>query len=76
MGSDDVKKLKGFFKVIQLLNKENKILAYHDRSDGGLFATLCEMSFAGHAGMTVNLDQLCFDALANDVDGYELKQGY
>ena len=75
LGSDDVKKLKRFFNVIQLLNKENKILAYHDRSDGGLFATLCEMSFAGHAGMTINLDQLCFDALANDVDGYELKQG-
>ncbi len=74
VGSGDVNKLKGFFTAIQLLNKENKILAYHDRSDGGLFATLCEMSFAGHAGVSVNLDQLCFDVLANDVDGYELKQ--
>jgi phosphoribosylformylglycinamidine synthase len=73
-GPDDVKELKGFFAAIQLLNKENKILAYHDRSDGGLFATLCEMSFAGHVGVSVNLDQLCFDVLANDVDGYELKQ--
>ena len=73
-GLDDVKKLKGFFTSIQLLNKENKILAYHDRSDGGLFTTLCEMSFAGHVGVSVNLDQLCFDSLANDVDGYELKQ--
>jgi phosphoribosylformylglycinamidine synthase len=74
VGSGDVKKLKGFFTAIQLLNKENKILAYHDRSDGGLFTTLCEMSFAGHVGVSVNLDQLCFDVLANDVDGYELKQ--
>jgi phosphoribosylformylglycinamidine synthase len=74
VGSGDVKKLKGFFTAIQLLNKGNKILAYHDRSDGGLFTTLCEMSFAGHTGVSVNLDQLCFDVLANDVDGYELKQ--
>ncbi|TFH12510.1 MAG: phosphoribosylformylglycinamidine synthase [Nitrosomonadales bacterium] len=74
VGSDGVKKLKGLFAAIQHLNKENKILAYHDRSDGGLLTTLCEMSFAGHVGVTINLDQLCFDVLANDVDGYELKQ--
>ncbi len=74
VGADGVKKLKGLFAAIQHLNQENKILAYHDRSDGGLFTTLCEMAFAGHVGVTVNLDQLCFDVLANDVDGYELKQ--
>ncbi len=74
VGLDGVKKLKGLFTAIQHLNQENKILAYHDRSDGGLFTTLCEMAFAGHVGVTVNLDQLCFDELANDVDGYELKQ--
>ena len=38
-----------------------------------MFATLCEMAFAGHAGVTVNLDQLCFDALASDTDGSELR---
>ncbi len=70
---DDAEKLKGLFAALQRLNRENKILAYHDRSDGGLFVTLCEMAFAGHVGITVNLDQLCFDALANDVDGYELR---
>ena len=74
VGSDGVNKLKGLFAAIQHLNQENKILAYHDRSDGGLFTTLCEMAFAGHVGVTINLDQLCFDVLANDVDGYELKQ--
>ena len=58
---DGAEKLKGFFSAIQRLNSEGRILAYHDRSDGGMFATLCEMSFAGHAGITVNLDQLCFD---------------
>jgi phosphoribosylformylglycinamidine synthase len=64
-------KLKGFFSAIQRLNRENRIAAYHDRSDGGLFAVLCEMAFAGHAGISINLDQLCFDALATDIDGSE-----
>ncbi len=66
-------KLKALFTVIQRLNAENRLLAYHDRSDGGLFVSICEMAFAGHSGVTINLDQLCFDALANDVDGSELQ---
>jgi len=66
-------RLKAFFAAVQRLNEEKRILAYHDRSDGGLFVTLCEMAFAGHVGITVNLDQLCFDALALDVDGSELQ---
>ncbi|TSA52399.1 MAG: phosphoribosylformylglycinamidine synthase [Nitrosomonadaceae bacterium] len=70
---DDAQKLKGLFAALQRSNRENRVLAYHDRSDGGLFVTLCEMAFAGHVGITVNLDQLCFDALASDVDGYELR---
>ena len=37
------------------------LLAYHDRSDGGLFATLCEMAFAGHCGVSVNVDMLTID---------------
>ena len=53
--ADDV---KGFFNAIQQLNRQQMLLAYHDRSDGGLYATLCEMAFAGHAGVTVNLDIL------------------
>ncbi len=55
---DSADDLKAFFDAIQRLNREQKILAYHDRSDGGLYATLCEMAFAGHAGVTVNLDIL------------------
>ena len=51
--------LAGFFNTVQVLNAAGKLLAYHDRSDGGLFATLCEMSFAGHCGMDVDLDALC-----------------
>jgi len=55
---DDANDLKGFFHAVQRLNREHKLLAYHDRSDGGLYATLCEMAFAGHAGVSVNLDIL------------------
>lgn len=50
--------LKSFFQAIQQLNRENLIAAYHDRSDGGLFVTLCEMAFAGHTGLTISLDAL------------------
>ncbi len=49
-------KLKAFFDAIQRLNREEKLLAYHDRSDGGLFVTLVEMAFAGHVGLVIHLD--------------------
>jgi len=68
---DDPAKLAAFFAVVQQLNAAGKVLAYHDRSDGGLFATLCEMAFAGRAGVTVYLDNLAFDAKGLDVDGHE-----
>ncbi|MCF8177032.1 MAG: phosphoribosylformylglycinamidine synthase [Sulfuritalea sp.] len=63
--------LKAFFAAIQTLNRDGKILAYHDRSDGGLWATICEMSFCSHVGVSLNLDGLCYDPLMNDVDGIE-----
>ncbi|MEO5364711.1 MAG: phosphoribosylformylglycinamidine synthase, partial [Magnetococcus sp. DMHC-8] len=56
--------LQAFFAAIQDLNQAGKILAYHDRSDGGLFVTLCEMAFAGHTGLTVELAELGADPLA------------
>ncbi|MGE0355373.1 MAG: phosphoribosylformylglycinamidine synthase [Burkholderiales bacterium] len=68
---DDPAKLAAFFAAIQSLNAEGRILAYHDRSDGGLFATLCEMAFAGRAGVTVVLDNLALDPRQLDVDGHE-----
>ena len=43
--------LKAFFKVLQNLLAEGQVLAYHDRSDGGLFATVAEMAFAGRTGV-------------------------
>ncbi|HIG34568.1 MAG TPA: phosphoribosylformylglycinamidine synthase, partial [Gammaproteobacteria bacterium] len=52
---DDPDLLANFFSAIKKLKQHQKILAYHDRSDGGLFATLCEMSFAGKMGLTVSL---------------------
>jgi phosphoribosylformylglycinamidine synthase len=54
----DAGKLKHFFTAIQKLNLEGKLLAYHDRSDGGLFVTLTEMAFAGHCGLRVDLSSL------------------
>lgn len=47
--------LLAFFNTIQQLNDANKLLAYHDRSDGGLFATLAEMAFAGRCGVDVEI---------------------
>ena len=55
---DSATDLKGFFHAIQELIDNDLLLAYHDRSDGGLFTTLMEMSFAGHTGMAVDLDKL------------------
>ena len=55
---DDAKLLKGMFKSVQSLNSDGKIIAYHDRSDGGLLSTLAEMCFAGHCGATVELDNI------------------
>jgi phosphoribosylformylglycinamidine synthase len=63
--------LKNFFNSIQELSKQDLLLAYHDRSDGGVFATVCEMAFAGHCGVSVSLDALTFDAWTDDVDGFK-----
>lgn len=48
-------RLKAFYEVIQQLVTEDKLLAYHDRSDGGLFATLAEMAFAVRCGLDVDI---------------------
>ncbi|MDX8403154.1 MAG: phosphoribosylformylglycinamidine synthase [Mariprofundaceae bacterium] len=60
---DDPTMFKSFFQVIQRLNSEGFLLAYHDRSDGGLFATVSEMAFAGRTGVTVHLDAMGHDEL-------------
>jgi phosphoribosylformylglycinamidine synthase len=53
---DNSDNLIGFFKSLQILNESDLILAYHDRSDGGLFVTLAEMAFAGHTGIDINIE--------------------
>jgi phosphoribosylformylglycinamidine synthase len=61
---DDPRTLKLFFHVVQALNELGYAYAYHDRSDGGLFATICEMAFAGHTGVRVDLTPLGRDPVA------------
>ncbi|MEJ2129129.1 MAG: phosphoribosylformylglycinamidine synthase [Woeseiaceae bacterium] len=53
---DDARALKNFFAAVQELNSRDMLLAYHDRSDGGLFATVAEMMFASRLGVTLTLD--------------------
>lgn len=56
--------LRSFYLVIQDLVAAGILLAYHDRSDGGLFVTLAEMAFAGHCGLTGDLADLAADDAA------------
>ncbi|MEE9351595.1 MAG: phosphoribosylformylglycinamidine synthase, partial [Thiotrichaceae bacterium] len=60
----DTDALKAFFKSIQTLNQDGLIMAYHDRSDGGLLATICEMAFAGHTGVDLKLDDVGSDVMS------------
>jgi len=60
---DDAQVLKSFFELVQRLNGNGKLMAYHDRSDGGAFVTLCEMAFAAHVGLDIRLDELHGDTL-------------
>ena len=60
---DHPEDLRELFALVHELNAAGKLLAYHDRSDGGLIVTLCEMAFAGHCGFSVTLDPLGADAL-------------
>ena len=61
----NAQQLAGFFNAIQQLVSEQKLLAYHDRSDGGLLVTLAEMAFTGHCGLTVDVGTLGQDVLAS-----------
>jgi len=60
---DKARDLAGFFAAIQELTAAGQLLAYHDRSDGGLITTLCEMAFAGRCGLSLSFDsvQACYD---------------
>ncbi|CFR10496.1 phosphoribosylformylglycinamidine synthase [Yersinia frederiksenii] len=60
----DVQQLAGFFNAMQRLVADQALLAYHDRSDGGLLVTLAEMAFAGHCGVQADIQALGDDTLA------------
>ncbi|MDG2392084.1 MAG: phosphoribosylformylglycinamidine synthase subunit PurQ, partial [Thalassotalea sp.] len=61
---DSPELLKGFFDAMQRLVREEKLLAYHDRSDGGLFTSVVEMAFAGHTGVDIDISKLAGDDLS------------
>src|SRR5699024_2070829 len=61
-----------FFTTMRGLIDEGDVLAYHDRSDGGLFTTVCEMAFAGNTGVSVNVDMLTIDPHADDWGDYKI----
>ncbi|MDB3936056.1 phosphoribosylformylglycinamidine synthase [Granulosicoccus sp.] len=62
---DDPALLKGLFNAVQELIDLDLILAWHDRSDGGLFTTVAEMAFAGNVGVKINLNSLPPDEIAS-----------
>lgn len=59
---DDPAQLKALVQAINTLRSAGQLLAYHDRGDGGLWATVCEMAFAGHLGVSLNVDLLVTDS--------------
>jgi len=61
---DDAGLFKRFFDTIQTLNDKGLILAYHDRADGGLLATVAEMQFAGRRGVDLDVSELPGDTLS------------
>jgi phosphoribosylformylglycinamidine synthase len=78
---DNPADLKNFFALIQQLRQEQLLLAYHDRSDGGLMITLAEMAFAGHCGLDIQLAELLhadagvIDVLFNEEPGAVIQVG-
>lgn len=70
---DDAQALRTMFVTVRALAQSGVLLAYHDRSDGGLLATICEMAFAGHTGVSINLDMLTIDSTAADWGDYKIR---
>ncbi|MGO8755302.1 MAG: phosphoribosylformylglycinamidine synthase [Gallionellaceae bacterium] len=62
---DDAHRLKTFFELIQRFNADGKLLAYHDRSDGGMLVALLEMAFASHIGLDIDLDETGCDNIGS-----------
>jgi len=70
---DSAQTLRSFVATMRALIDSGIVLAYHDRSDGGLFVTLCEMAFAGRCGVSINLDLLTIDPYAADWGDFKIR---
>ena len=70
---DNPQRLLTFADAMLALHRSGDVLAYHDRSDGGLFATICEMAFAGHCGVALNIDLLAIDPHSADWGDFKIR---
>jgi phosphoribosylformylglycinamidine synthase len=70
---DNPSLLVSFVNTIAKLNEQNLLLAYHDKSDGGLFATVAEMAFAGRCGVSLNIDLLTIDPYSADWGDFKIR---
>ena len=70
---DDPGALAAALRAIRTLAERGIALAYHDRSDGGLWAAACEMAFAGRCGLSLNLDVLAVDPHATDYGDFKIR---
>jgi len=66
-------RLAAAVRALRALAAQGRVLAYHDRSDGGLFAAVCEMGFAGHCGVMLNIDVLAMDPVASDWGDFKIR---
>lgn len=70
---NDAARLTAFVNSIRQLADQDLLWAYHDKSDGGLFATVAEMAFAGHTGVSLNIDMLTIDPHAADWGDFKIR---
>jgi phosphoribosylformylglycinamidine synthase len=70
---EDPAMLAAMVKTLTQLNREGLILAYHDKSDGGLLATIAEMAFAGRCGVSLNIDLLTIDPYSADWGDFKIR---
>jgi phosphoribosylformylglycinamidine synthase len=70
---DQTELLAGFYQAMRELHATDYVLAYHDRSDGGLITALSEMAFAARCGVTINIDLLTIDPVAADWGDFKIR---
>ncbi len=70
---DDPAALLAALRAVRTLAARGLALAYHDRSDGGLWAAACEMAFAGRCGLSLNIDVLALDPHGGDTGDFKIR---